>query len=210
LGQRNAAINIAVEALSNGASSFDVYVELCSKTLWEIGEMWERNQISVADEHRATAIVQYVVAQIYSRIPLHPRHRGNVIVTGVEGEMHQLGGNIVADLLEADGWDVCFLGTNLPHHTILEKIGEHQAFAVFISVTVPFNLLRARRLVADIRARFGSKILIILGGQAFVTAAGFFKDAGADAFAPTAHAGAAIIAERAAFSRTALEPGSQE
>jgi methanogenic corrinoid protein MtbC1 len=111
--------------------------------------------------------------------------------------LHQLGGNIVADLLEIEGWDVCFLGTNLPHATILQKIASHRAAAVFISATMPFNLTNVRRLVADIRRQFGPEILIILGGQAFATAPSFFREAGADAFAPTARAGIAIINERA-------------
>src|SRR5690348_3054701 len=48
MGQRRAAVNIALEAIAAGATPSEVYLELCSKALWEIGEMWERNQISVA------------------------------------------------------------------------------------------------------------------------------------------------------------------
>jgi MerR family transcriptional regulator, light-induced transcriptional regulator len=195
LGRRSAAVNIALEAIANGARPADVYLEFCSKALWQIGELWEGNQISVADEHRATAIVQYVIAQIYPRIPLQSLERGRVVVTGVEGEMHQLGANILADLLESEGWNVCFLGTNLPHSTILQKITAHRATAVFISATMPFNLTSVRRLVADIRNQFGPNILIVVGGQAFAASPSFFQDAGADAFAENAPAGAALLME---------------
>jgi methanogenic corrinoid protein MtbC1 len=209
-GQRSAAVHIAEEALSEAASAADVYIELFSKALWEVGELWERNQISVADEHRATAIAQYVIAQMYSRIPFQTQERGNVIVTGVEGEYHQLGGNIVADVLEAEGWNVCFLGTNLPHRTILTKIQEHRAVAVCISATMPFNVMNVRRLIADIRARFGPELLIVLGGQAFAGATAFFEQAGADAWAPDVRAGAAILAEGVAARSGARGPGSPE
>ena len=195
LGQRGAAVNIALDAIANGAGLADVYLDLCSKALWEIGELWQLNQISVADEHRATAIVQYVIAQIYARAPLQSLDRGRVVVTGVEGEMHQLGANIVADLLEAHGWNVCFLGTNLPQRAILQKIAEHRAIAVFISATMPFNLTAVRRLVAEIRRQFPPELRIILGGQAFAAAPTFYRDAGANAFAPTARDGAALITE---------------
>jgi len=209
-GQRSGAVYIAEEALSKAASAADVYIELFSKALWEVGELWERNQISVADEHRATAIVQYVIAQMYSRVPLEPQERGNVIVTGVEGEFHQLGGNIVADILEAEGWNVCFLGTNLPHGTILSKIQEHRAAAVCISATMPFNVMNVRRLIADIRARFGRELLIVLGGQAFAAATAFFEQAGADAWAPDARAGVAILAEGVAARSRACGQVSPE
>src|SRR6516225_4744913 len=157
-----------------------------------------------------TAIVQYVIAQMYSRVPLEPQERGNVIVTGVEGEFHQLGGNIVADILEAEGWNVCFLGTNLPHGTILSKIQEHRASAVCISATMPFNVMNVRRLVADIRARFGRELLIVLGGQAFAAATAFFEQAGADAWAPDARVGVAILAEGVAARSRACGPRSPE
>lgn len=208
LGRRGAAVNIALQAIADGACAANIYLEICSKALWKIGELWERNEISVADEHRATAIVQYVIAQIYPRIFLQPLERGRVVVTGVEGEMHQLGGNMVADLLESEGWHVCFLGTNLPHRSILQKIAAHCADAVFISATMPFNLTSVRRLVTEIRKQLGPNILIVVGGQAFAGSPSFFEEVGADAFAETAAAGAAILIERAGQTTRSL--GTQE
>lgn len=193
-GQRRAALNIALDALEQGMSISDFHEEICAKALWTVGEMWERNRIAVADEHMATAVAQYVIGQIYSRWPLPDERRGNVIVTGVEGEMHQLGGNIFADILEAQGWTAYFLGSNLPHSGILRKIQEHDADAVCISVTMPFNLPQARKLVVSIRSRFGSRVRILLGGQAFRNAPEFYREAGADGQASDARAGAALLA----------------
>lgn len=192
-GQRRAALNIALDAIEQGMTISEFHEEVCARALWSVGEMWERNRIAVADEHMATAVAQYVIGQIYSRWPLPDQRRGNVIVTGVEGEMHQLGGNIFADILEAEGWTAYFLGSNLPHSGILRKIEEHEAAAICISVTMPFNLPQARKLVSAIRGRFGSNVRILLGGQAFRHAPDFYREAGADGQAADARAGAALL-----------------
>jgi MerR family transcriptional regulator, light-induced transcriptional regulator len=167
-GQRQAALNVALEALREGHSAADIYVEILQESLYEVGRRWEANQITVAEEHMATAITQYVVAQMYSRLAPSGVARGKMIITGVEGELHQVGANMVADLLEADGWDVRFLGTNMPHAGILSAIAEHQPAVLGISATMLFNVPKVRHLIDEVRQKFGACApQIVLGGSAF-------------------------------------------
>jgi MerR family transcriptional regulator, light-induced transcriptional regulator len=184
-GQRRAAANVALEALSAGHSLQDIYVDVFQESLYEVGRRWETNQITVAEEHMATAIVQYVLAQVYERMEAPSAERGRVVLTGVQGEQHQVGANMVADALEADGWDVRFLGANVPHPTILKAIEDHDADVVGISATMLFNVPQVVRLVNDVRSRMGAeRPRIILGGAAFRSAPELWKELGADGFAP--------------------------
>jgi len=98
--QRKAAVTIVLDALERGGPVVDLYVDLVQAALYEIGYRWQRNEISVADEHMATAIVQYVLAQVYERLPIPSPTKGRMLVAGVTGELHQLGANIVADECE--------------------------------------------------------------------------------------------------------------
>ncbi len=184
-GQRKAALNVALEALREGHSAPDVYVEILQNSLYEVGRRWESNQITVAEEHMATAITQYVVAQMYSRLAPSDVARGKMIIAGVEGELHQVGANMVADLLEADGWDVRFLGTNMPHDGILSAIAEHQPTVLGISATMIFNVPKVRRLIEDVRQKFAERApRIILGGAAFRAAPALSAELGVSGFAP--------------------------
>lgn len=179
-GQRQAALNVALEALRDGHTAPDIYVEILQNSLYEVGRRWEANQITVAEEHMATAITQYVVAQMYSRLAPAGVARGKMIITGVEGELHQVGANMVADLLEADGWDVRFLGTNVPHAGILCAIAEHQPAVLGISATMIFNVPKVRNLIDSVREKFGDRApQIILGGSAFRAAPALSDDLGA-------------------------------
>jgi methanogenic corrinoid protein MtbC1 len=100
----------------NGAGVFDIYAQVFQESLYEVGGLWAEGKISVSVEHRATAITQFVMAGIYSHaLPVRPSAPPRqAIVTGVAGEMHQIGANMVADVLENAGWNVEFLGTDAP------------------------------------------------------------------------------------------------
>lgn len=192
-GNRTAALNVALEALRSGMGVIDIYTELLQPAQYELGNLWETNRITVAREHMATAVTQYVVAQLYGRFDLPEERRGRMIVTGVEGEMHQLGANMLADVLEAEGWDVRFLGTQLPHRDILQAIEKHEPTIVGISATMLFNVPKVSSLIGDVRLRYGSDVRIILGGAAFRFSGNLWRDLGADGFGKDLHEGIALV-----------------
>jgi len=178
-GQRRAALTVIEEALRNGALHVDIYVDVISEALHAIGSLWEQNKISVAQEHMATAIAQYVVAMIYPRIAPAAETRGSMVVTGVCGELHQIGPNLVADAMEANGWSVRFLGTNLPNTTILSTLDEVAPDVLCISTTLVANLPSAAELIRDIRTKLGERApRIVLGGAAYRLTPRFAQDTG--------------------------------
>lgn len=192
-GSRKPALTVALEAIDQGCSFTDFYVDVLQGAMYEVGRLWQLNKITVAQEHMATAITQYVLAQLYERLPRAEQFRGKAVITGVSGELHQLGANMVADALEADGWDVRFLGANMPHEGILTAVDEHQAHVVGISATMLFNIPMVRQLVADIRKQISRPIRIILGGSAFRLAPNLYREIGADAFAPELRTATALL-----------------
>ena len=132
-GQRRESLKIVEDAIESGIKLVDIYVDAFSESLREVGYLWEQRKINVAQEHIATAITQYAIAMIYPRLVPSGPSRGNMGVTGVSGEQHQIGANLVADAMEANGWTVRFLGTNLPHSTIVATLQEVSAHVLCIS-----------------------------------------------------------------------------
>lgn len=182
-GERKAASAIVLEALREDGSVLDLYIQVFQESQYEVGRLWESNRITVAQEHLATAITQFVLGQVYARLEPGEPKRGNLLITGVEGELHQVGANMVADVLEVEGWDVRFLGTHMPHSGILQAIEEHEASVVGISATMLFSVPRVRHLVQAVRERFGSGTRVVLGGSAFRFAPTLYQELGADGFA---------------------------
>jgi methanogenic corrinoid protein MtbC1 len=178
-GQRHESLKIVEGAIQSGISLLDIYVDVFSASLHEVGRLWEQNKINVAQEHMATAITQYAIAMIYPRLVPAAQSRGNMVVTGVSGEQHQIGANLVADAMEANGWAVRFLGTNLPHSTVLATIGDISADMLCISTTLVANLPSAAELIRKVRSKLGAKApRIALGGAAFRRAPEFVSELG--------------------------------
>jgi methanogenic corrinoid protein MtbC1 len=181
-GQRQAALNIIEEALRSGHSHVDIYVDVFTESLHRVGDLWEMNKISVAQEHIATAITQYVIAAIHPKLVPAKFPRGNMVVTGVAGELHQIAANLVADAMEASGWTVRFLGSNLPHSSVLSAIEEISADVLCISTTMVAHLPSVTDLVRVVRSELEGRVpKIVLGGAAYGLAPRFAQEVGAAA-----------------------------
>lgn len=193
-GQRRPALTIIREALQQGHGNSVMYIEVLQAALYTVGRLWQTNQITVAQEHMATIIAQYVLAELYTRLDVPLATRGTVVLTGVKGELHQFGANMVADMLEADGWNVRFLGGNVPHSSILRAVRDHQANVLAISTTMLFNLPRVRRLIAEARAiSAGTALRVLVGGAAFRHVPELYKEIGADDFAVDLHSTVSLL-----------------
>jgi methanogenic corrinoid protein MtbC1 len=168
-GKRKTALEIIMDAYRGGYPIPGIYMDVFQEALYEIGRLWETNQITVADEHMGTAITQYVMSNLYQHLEIADEQRGKVVMTGVQGELHQVGANMVADVLEADGWDVTFLGANVPAEGVLQSIRQHGPDLFGISSTMFFNIPKVIQLVEAVRKEFGDSVSIMLGGGAFRT-----------------------------------------
>ncbi len=143
-----------------------IYQDLVQRSLYEVGTMWEQGRASVATEHLATAITESLLSLVYPRLFNHPLLGKSAVVTCVSNEYHQVGGKIVADLFELNGWRGYFLGANTPVKTLLDFINDKAPNVVALSSTVYFNLENLLKTAAAIQTEFPA-VPILVGGQAF-------------------------------------------
>lgn len=181
-GDRRAALTVVREALRKGMEPKHLYIDVLQEAQYEVGRLWAANRITVAQEHTATAVCQYVLTSLYHELPRPEERRGPAVITGVEGELHQLGANMVADLLEMDGWNVRFLGTQMPHDGIIEAAKEMGADLVGISATMLFNVPQVGELIGRLREELSdAPPRIVVGGSAFRADPEAWMGVGADA-----------------------------
>ncbi|MGZ5958476.1 MAG: cobalamin B12-binding domain-containing protein, partial [Myxococcaceae bacterium] len=114
-GDRREAIRLLMEeGIGRGNSVLDLHLRVIQQAQREIGRLWEQNTISVAQEHQATAVSQLALAHLYQQSIRRPSVGRSVLVACVEGEMHDVGARICADVLDLHGFDVRFLGADVP------------------------------------------------------------------------------------------------
>lgn len=183
-GDLKSSLHIAQEMISRENGQELLYTALIEPVMSEIGQLWERNIVSSAEEHLATSMVSRVMALLYSEIPPSSHKKGIGVITVGPNEPHQLGPRVLADLLEKEGWNIHFLGANTPESEIIELLLNVQPRFLGFSVTLPFNIDGVTQLIGKIKKIVGlSALKIIVGGQAFQFDDELWKKTGADAYA---------------------------
>ncbi len=81
----------------------------------------------MSDEHLATHITLRQCERIRELFPPNYVRGHRVVVAANDGDMHWLGARIVADFFYFDGWEVFFVGQNLPPEDLLKYIGKQRA-----------------------------------------------------------------------------------
>lgn len=158
-----------------------LYEEMVQPALERVGNLWYSNRISVADEHLATATAQSAVAALYPEFSW-PEPGPHAVIACVQGERHEFGARMVADLLALDGWDERFFGSDMPIDDLVAKVRQLAPRLVALSVTIATHLAPARQTIALIRAAY-PPVKILVGGQATVHQQGTADALGADAAA---------------------------
>src|SRR5207302_9044196 len=122
-------------ATPQGVPAHSVYLEVIQAAQHEIGRLWQEKRLTVAQEHIATDISRWAVAQLQPHLPSQPSNGKRVVVACVEGELHDLGARMVADFLEMAGFDVNYLGANVPAESLAELVRERRPDLLALSAT---------------------------------------------------------------------------
>jgi methanogenic corrinoid protein MtbC1 len=166
-GDRAEALRIVVDdGVRCGARVVDLQARVIRAAQHEIGALWQRNQISIAQEHLATGIAQVVTARLFEYVTPAKRNGKRVAVACVEGERHEFPARLIADYLEQAGFAVRYFGADLPTDHLVRELQKGRPHVIALSATMSFNLAALRATVAAIRAELGEDTSIVVGGHA--------------------------------------------
>ena len=161
--QRGARAVVA-EALADGASPEDLYLQVFQPALQEVGHRWALGDLSVADEHLATAVTHQLLDEVSPRMRTVPWGGRLAVVSSTPDELHALGVRMVADFLEADGWEVLQLGAATPADDLVALVEREAPDMVALSTTTPRSLPGIADVLQQLR-RAHPRPLIVVGGQ---------------------------------------------
>ena len=110
---------------------------------------------------------------------------GKYVIGTVQGDLHDIGKNLVKMMLEGAGFEVTDLGTDVAPETFVEAVREHQPHLVGMSALLTTTMPGMKKTIEALEeAGLRSRVQVMVGG-APVTAA-FAEEIGADAYAPEA------------------------
>jgi len=208
-GRRDLARKVVDAELARGVSVRTLYLDLFQPAQREIGRLWHTREISVAQEHFATAATQYLMSELYSRLISQSPPNGRILVAAAaQGELHEVGIRMVADFFQADGWDARYFGANLPMESLLSEVDRIRPDLVALSATMPENVRWIARFIDQIRTRDTRRPAILVGGLPFLVSEGLWRDIGADASGSDCEA-AVAAGNRIAAEQSAPETGAR-
>jgi methanogenic corrinoid protein MtbC1 len=133
-----AAEGVIRQAIADKLTTAQIDEEIITPALWLVGELWERGEISVADEHIATEICIRVLAlQREVRRVARQRRSHRIMLAAPEGELHTVALQMVAYLLRDAAYDVVMLGADVPALALAVSAGRLEPAVVCLTSTMP-------------------------------------------------------------------------
>ena len=136
--------------LASGVPMIDLCAHIIGPALRRIGDGWAAGRVSIAQEHRASAICERLIAS-YAGQP-GGRPRGVAVATTPPGERHGLPALMVAACLREDHWLVHHLAADLPVAEVTRLAGQVGAGLVVLSSATTSAARRAHGAAGEIIA----------------------------------------------------------
>jgi len=180
-GERRAAREL-VDALYNaGIAPETVAKDLFWPLLDNIAIMYRKDQITTLSHHYATRMLRMLVDQAQARYTNSSSRSKRIALFCGPNETEELAGQMVADLLEADGYEVTFAGGGVANDEIREEIGQREPDVLLLFASSAKDAPFIRELIDTIRENGGHPDMqIVVGGGIFNRAPGLDEEIGAD------------------------------
>jgi methanogenic corrinoid protein MtbC1 len=163
------AYRIASRPLDRGMPLSALYQRVIAPAMHELGRLWEAGAITVADERLATALTHRVLAairppELFEQAFDSGSDRPCALLAAVQGEQHALGLRMVADLLEDHGYQVAYLGADVPTEALLQAVRALSPALVGLTATMPESTHRLQEAVDALRGDH-PRLRLFVGGQ---------------------------------------------
>jgi MerR family transcriptional regulator, light-induced transcriptional regulator len=186
-GDHRRATQVVDGVLDAGRGLVEAELHVIQPALYRIGQKWQENRVSVAQEHLATAIAQSVMARGMIRSEASTPNGRRVLLACVAGNHHAVGLQMVADSFELGGWDVQYLGADVPVKDLVAQACARKPDLVGLSVSFAHQLRVARQTIRELQSALGPRRPpVIIGGLAVNQFDQLAGKVGADGWSPDA------------------------
>jgi 5-methyltetrahydrofolate--homocysteine methyltransferase len=192
-GRRKEVADLVNQCLAAGEKPGDIVENRLVPGMMEVGERFKRNEIFVPEmliSARAMKEALKILEPLLVAAGVKPEH--SAVIGTVEGDLHDIGKNLVAMMWKGANIEVIDLGVNVPPAKFVEAVKEHKPKLVGLSALLTTTMPAMREIVKAIRAA-GLTVKIVIGGAPITQE--FAREIGADGYAPDA--GSAVDAAMA-------------
>uniref|UniRef100_A0A831UBM1 Methionine synthase n=1 Tax=Geobacter metallireducens TaxID=28232 RepID=A0A831UBM1_GEOME len=180
-GDRENIAALVEEALGQGLEPLQVSNEGLLPGLEEVGRRFEKNLVFLPQVMQSAETMQAAFGRLREAMKGAPAaSRGKILMATVEGDIHDIGKNIVCTLLENHGFEVIDLGKNVAADRIVAKARELAVDAVGLSALMTTTMTEMENVIARLKAA-GIRTFTMVGGA--VVTQEYADQIGADLYA---------------------------
>ena len=194
-GNRDAAVDEVKAELDRGVSPQVILDDSLVPAMDRVSELFDTNEYFVPELMIAARAMQGCMALLNPQLKqCGIKKAGRVVLGTVQGDMHDIGKNLVGSMLEGGGFEVVDLGVNVPAETFLERAGEMEGSVIALSALLTTTMPAMRRVV-ELRDSLGLQNAhrVIIGGAPVTQE--FANEINADGYSENA-SGAVALARR--------------
>ncbi len=193
-GKRDDVVAKTEEALKEGVPAERILNEALVAGMSIVGERFRRNVIYVPEVLIAARAMKAGMALIETKLAeAGAVHAGTVVIGTVKGDLHDIGKNLVAMMLQGGGFQVVDLGTDVAVEKMVEVAKERKAQVVGMSALLTTTMPYMAKIIEGIKAAGLKNVRTMIGGAPVTQR--FADEIGADGYAPDA-ASAVEVAHR--------------
>jgi methanogenic corrinoid protein MtbC1 len=187
IGNRPACRAVIEETLRGGVPANNVYMDVIWPIMVEIDKLYGQDGIDSAQQAFATRINRTIVDQLQNKLPRKPQRSKKIVVCCSANQQAELGGQMITDLFESDGWEARFLGGDVNNDDILAFVHSYHPDILLLYGIGPKAAPQVRKLIDTIKiVNAWPDMKIMLSGGVFDRADGLWEEIGADLYAATA------------------------
>ena len=173
---------LAQQAVDAGVEPVVILNQALISGMDEIGELFKANEVYVPEVLLSAKSMQQamqVIKPLLVKEGVKPR--GTVVVGTVRGDLHDIGKNLVAMMLEGGGFEVVDLGNDVPPERFVEAAVQHSARIIGMSALLTTTMYIMKDTIEILKSqRLTGKIKTMVGGAPMTAA--FAREIGADGY----------------------------
>ncbi len=204
-GNRTAARNLVDQIFAQGTTPRQILNHLVWPVMEMLQDLYREDRVSIANLNMATRLNRFLADQMTARLERKPANGRKVLLFCGDAEPEELGGQVCADLFEAEGYEVRFAGGGVPDDEVLTLIGEVRPDLLVMFATLPTGVPSVRKLIDYLReVNSCPNMQVMCCGGIYKRAEGLAEEIGADLYAPDA-ATALEVAEKHPTRKATVE-----
>jgi corrinoid protein of di/trimethylamine methyltransferase len=163
-GKRKLVPELVNDRLKSGMEAYEIIIQVCAPAMSEVGVLYQKGEYFVPEILMSAKAFEAAMEVLRPYLEDMDKKAGGTVIIGVcEGDIHTIGKNLVATMLEAAGFNIIDLGADVPAKEFVKAAKDNDANIIGVSALMTTSMLGMKDVV-DLTKAEGIRAKVMVGG----------------------------------------------